>query len=110
MLRFGIPMLDEVFTVGRVARAENKALEGRKLAEIAAERGCDVVDVMLDLAVSEDLETEFSLTNFLHVDPRGVTAILSDEHPRRRRRRRCTSRSSAARATPATCSRAGCEI
>lgn len=78
MLRFGIPMLDEVFTVGRVARAENKALEGRKLAGIAAERGCDVVDVMLDLAVSEDLETEFSLTNFLHVDPQGVTAILSD--------------------------------
>ena len=78
MLRFGIPMLDEVFTVGRVARAENKALEGRKLAEIAAERGCDVVDVMLDLAVSENLETEFSLTNFLHVDPQGVTAILSD--------------------------------
>lgn len=33
---------------------------------------------MLDLAVSEDLETEFSLTNFLHVDPQGVTAILSD--------------------------------
>ena len=78
MLRFGIPMLDEVFTVGRVARAENKALEGRKLAEIASERGCDVVDVMLDLAVSEGLETEFSLKNFLHVDPQGVTAILSD--------------------------------
>jgi N-acyl-D-aspartate/D-glutamate deacylase len=78
MLRFGIPMLDEVFTVGRVARAENEALKGRKLAEIAAERGCDVVDVMLDLAVSEGLETEFSLTNFLHVDPQGVTAILSD--------------------------------
>ncbi|MBM4243871.1 MAG: amidohydrolase family protein [Deltaproteobacteria bacterium] len=78
MLRFGIPTLDEVFAVGRVARAENKALEGRRLAEIAAERGSDVVDVMLDLAVSEDLETEFSLTNFLHVDPQGVTAILSD--------------------------------
>jgi N-acyl-D-aspartate/D-glutamate deacylase len=78
MLRFGIPMLNEVFTVGRVARAENKALEGRKLAEIAAERGCDLVDVMLALAVSEGLETEFSLTNFLHVDPQGVTAILSD--------------------------------
>jgi N-acyl-D-amino-acid deacylase len=78
MLRFGIPTLDEVFTVGRVARAENKALEGRRLAEIAAERGCDLVDVMLDVAVSENLETEFSLTNFLHVDPQGVTAILSD--------------------------------
>lgn len=77
-LRFGIPNLDQVFTIGRVARPENAALEGRKLAEVAAERGVDMVDVMLDLAVSEDLETEFSLANFLHVDPQGVTAILSD--------------------------------
>lgn len=77
-LRFGIPNLDDVFRIGRVARAENKALEGRKVAEIAAERGVDIADVVLDVAVSEDLETEFSLTNFLHVDPQGVTAILSD--------------------------------
>jgi len=77
-LRFGIPMLEDVFTVGRVARAENKALEGRKLAAIAAERGVDLADAMLDIAVSEDLETEFALANFLHVDPEGVTAILSD--------------------------------
>jgi N-acyl-D-amino-acid deacylase len=78
MLRFGIPMLEQVFTVGRVTRPENKALEGRKVAEIAAERGVDLADAMIDIAVSEDLETEFSLTNFLHVDPEGVTAILSD--------------------------------
>jgi N-acyl-D-aspartate/D-glutamate deacylase len=79
MLRFGIPMLDDVFTVGRVARSENKPLEGRALAEIARERGVELPDAMLDIAVSEDLETEFSLANFLHVDPDGVTAILS--HP-----------------------------
>jgi len=77
-LRFGIPNFEQVFTIGRVARPENKALEGRKLAEVAAERGVDLADVMLDLAVSEDLETEFSLANFLHVDQDGVTAILSD--------------------------------
>jgi len=77
-LRFGIPMLDDVFTVGRVARKENAALEGRKLSAIAAERGVDLADAMLDIAVAEDLETEFSLANFLHVDPQGVTAILSD--------------------------------
>lgn len=80
MLRFGIPMLDDVFTVGRVARPENEPLEGRLLAEIARERGVEVPDAMLDIAVSENLETEFSLANFLHVDPDGVTAILS--HPR----------------------------
>lgn len=77
-LRFGIPNLDEAFTVGRVARAENEALEGRRVAELAAERGVELADVMLDLAVAEDLETEFSLKNFLHVDAQGVTAILSD--------------------------------
>ncbi len=77
-LRFGIPNFEQVFTIGRVARPENKALEGRKLAEVAAERGVDLADVMLDLAVAEDLETEFSLANFLHVDQDGVTAILSD--------------------------------
>jgi len=80
MLRFGIPMLDDVFTVGRVARPENRPLEGRLLAEIARERGVEVPDAMLDIAVAEGLETEFSLANFLHVDPDGVTAILS--HPR----------------------------
>ncbi|HEY8516075.1 MAG TPA: amidohydrolase family protein [Candidatus Binatia bacterium] len=79
MLRFGIPMLDDVLTVGRVARPENQALQGRRLAEIAQERGVELPDAMLDIAVSEDLETEFSLANFLHVDPDGVTAILS--HP-----------------------------
>lgn len=79
MLRFGIPMIDDVFTVGRVARDANKPLEGRKLSEIARERGVELPDAMLDIAVSEDLETEFALSNFLHVDPDGVTAILS--HP-----------------------------
>jgi N-acyl-D-aspartate/D-glutamate deacylase len=79
MLRFGIPKFEEVFEIGRVARAENRALEGRKVAEVAAERGVDLTDAMLDLALAEDLETEFALKNFLHVDPDGVTAILS--HP-----------------------------
>src|SRR6185436_10132518 len=72
-------MLEEVFEIGRVAKPENQRLEGRKVAELAAERGVDLADAMLDLAVSEDLETEFALKNFLHVDPKGVTAILS--HP-----------------------------
>jgi N-acyl-D-amino-acid deacylase len=79
MLRFAIPMFEDVFTVGRAAKPENKALEGRKVAEIAAERGVDLGDAMLDLACAEGLETEFSLKNFLHVDTDGVTAIL--RHP-----------------------------
>jgi N-acyl-D-aspartate/D-glutamate deacylase len=61
-------------------RPENKALEGRLVADLANERGVQPADVMLDIACSEDLETEFCLKNFLHVDPDGVTAVLS--HPR----------------------------
>jgi N-acyl-D-amino-acid deacylase len=40
-------------------RAENKALEGLTLRDAAAQTGKHPVDVMLDLAVSEDLKTEF---------------------------------------------------
>jgi N-acyl-D-aspartate/D-glutamate deacylase len=73
------PLL-QIMEVGRTARPENAPLQGRKVAELAAERGVAPADMMLDLACSEDLETEFSLRNFLHADPEGVTAVLS--HPR----------------------------
>ena len=79
MLRFAIPDFENAFVVGRVARAENRALEGMPVAKLAAGKGVDVADAMIDLALSEDLETEFSFRNFLHVDPAGVTALLG--HP-----------------------------
>lgn len=69
-----------VLRVGQTARPENKALEGRFLNDLASERGVTPADVMLDLAVAEDLKTEFAMRDFIHVDPDGVTAILS--HPR----------------------------
>jgi N-acyl-D-aspartate/D-glutamate deacylase len=69
-----------ILTVGQTARPENEALEGRTLNDLANERGVSPADVMLDLAVSEDLKTEFSMRDFLNVDPDGVTALLS--HPR----------------------------
>src|SRR5581483_9980067 len=45
--------------VHQVHRTENAALRGKSIAQIAAETGRDVLDVFLDLALSEDLETEF---------------------------------------------------
>ncbi|MBX3028233.1 amidohydrolase family protein [bacterium] len=69
-----------VLRVGQTARPENKSLEGRFLNDLASERGVTPADVMLDLAVAEDLKTEFAMRDFMHVDPDGVTAILS--HPR----------------------------
>jgi N-acyl-D-amino-acid deacylase len=47
--------------VKTVKRAEHRALEGRRLVEIAETQGKHVADVMLDLAVAERLETEFQL-------------------------------------------------
>lgn len=48
--------------VVRAARlARNRGLEGRRLAELADEQRTHVVDVMLDLAVEEQLETEFQV-------------------------------------------------
>lgn len=69
-----------VLTVGRTSRPENKQYEGRSLNDIANERGVTPVDVMIDLACDDDLQTEFCMRNFVHVDPDGVTAIL--KHPR----------------------------
>jgi N-acyl-D-aspartate/D-glutamate deacylase len=70
------PLL-HVLVVGQTALPENAHLQGRSLNDLANERGVTPADVMLDLACAEGLRTEFSLRNFVHADPDGVTAILS---------------------------------
>lgn len=45
--------------VGKTSRPENADLQGRVLSEIAAERGVEPMDVMAELALSEDMETQF---------------------------------------------------
>lgn len=72
--------LMSLLTVGATATAAKAALQGRSLAELAAERGVTPADVMLDIACGEELKTEFSIRNAIHADTEGVTAILS--HPR----------------------------
>jgi N-acyl-D-aspartate/D-glutamate deacylase len=47
--------------VSKVALDAHRALEGRTIAELAEGTGNHVADVMLDLAVAEQLETEFFL-------------------------------------------------
>src|SRR5215470_15616523 len=73
------PLMD-LLVVGRTATPANAHLQGRSLTELAAERGVTPADVMLDIACSEELKTEFSIRNAIHADPEGVTAILT--HPR----------------------------
>ena len=41
-----------------------KPLEGRNVAEIARERGCDGVDAFLDLALEDDLQIQFTMELF----------------------------------------------
>ncbi|HEX7096086.1 MAG TPA: amidohydrolase family protein [Acidimicrobiales bacterium] len=52
------PLWSTVF-VDHVVRPEHKPLVGRSIESIAAERGQAPADVMLDLALAEDLATEF---------------------------------------------------
>jgi N-acyl-D-aspartate/D-glutamate deacylase len=49
----------ELLIVDQVARPANEGLRGRKIGEIAKDRGQAPFDCMLDLAISEDLETSF---------------------------------------------------
>ena len=76
----------EQIGVGTVVQPALRALEGRSIAEIAAERNTDGVDTFFDIALEETLETEFTSTLFnsnierlgeLVADPR-VLIGLSD--------------------------------
>jgi N-acyl-D-amino-acid deacylase len=49
----------DVLHVHRVSRPENEKYLGRSLVDIAAELGVHPTDAMLDIALSEDLTTEF---------------------------------------------------
>jgi N-acyl-D-aspartate/D-glutamate deacylase len=53
------PPMWSTVVVDHVARPEHQALVGRTIESLAAEQQRAAADVMLDLALSEDLETEF---------------------------------------------------
>ncbi|MBV8030240.1 MAG: amidohydrolase family protein [Betaproteobacteria bacterium] len=52
------------FTVHEVKSARLKQHEGKTVAELAAERGVDGVDALLDLTLEDDLENEFTLQSY----------------------------------------------
>jgi N-acyl-D-aspartate/D-glutamate deacylase len=58
---------------------KNKALQGRSIAQIAKEQGKHPVDALLDLAVEEDLKTEFAMQDSINADEEAVGEIL--KHP-----------------------------
>jgi N-acyl-D-amino-acid deacylase len=65
--------------VDDVELAKNEHLKGRTIAEIAKEQGKHPVDALLDLAVEEDLKTEFAMQDSINADEQAVGEIL--KHP-----------------------------
>jgi N-acyl-D-amino-acid deacylase len=66
-------------SVNQARTPQLRALEGRSIAEIAEERGKDGVDTFLDVALEDELETEFTLL-FLNVADDRVAKLLKDPH------------------------------
>ena len=69
---------DKVHVV-EVTEPRHHALEQRSIAAIAAEQGRDPLDVMLDLALAEDLKTTF-VAQLLNSDEDAVGRMLNHPH------------------------------
>jgi N-acyl-D-aspartate/D-glutamate deacylase len=69
---------DKVF-VAAAALPQNRRWEGTSIAELARASGADPLDAMLDLAIAEDLNTEFSAL-LLNSDERAVGELLRHPH------------------------------
>ena len=63
-------------TVKRAHGAANAGYQGRKLADIAQAEGKDFFEAMMDIALADDLETEFGLDGYLHSDEEAVAELL----------------------------------
>ncbi len=57
----------------------NESYRGRSLMEIAQTEGKELGEVILDLALADDLETEFQLKNIINADKTAVAALI--DHP-----------------------------
>lgn len=67
---------DKLFVV-ETAQDANRGLEGATLADVAKKQGKDPLDCILDLALSENLDTLF-VAQLLHNDDKEVGKILAD--------------------------------
>ncbi len=65
--------------IDKVCLDKNKTLQGKTIAELAQEQSKHPVDAMLDLAVEEDLKTEFSMPSFANSDEDALATII--KHP-----------------------------
>jgi N-acyl-D-amino-acid deacylase len=73
-----LPLLS-ILRVGDAYSPANKPFEGKPLSEAAQTLGKSLPDAMLDIAVRDDLQTEFQLKGVIHANPDEVIKIL--DHP-----------------------------
>lgn len=72
------PLLRQA-VVGEVYSSANREYQGRRLTEIASAEGKRIPEAMLDIALADDLRTEFQVNGVIHADPAIVAQIL--DHP-----------------------------
>jgi N-acyl-D-aspartate/D-glutamate deacylase len=73
MFRWNETLIDDVHL------EKNKNLKGRTIADVAKELGKHPVDTMLDLAVEENLKTEFNMQGLINNNEEAVAEIV--KHP-----------------------------
>jgi N-acyl-D-aspartate/D-glutamate deacylase len=66
-------------TVGQTFSEGNAKYAGRSLMEIAQEEGRELAEVILDLSLADNLDTEFQLKNVLNADKVSVAKLI--DHP-----------------------------
>lgn len=72
----GFGLLARAIIIGDVFSPQNEKYRGRRLAEIAREEGKPITGAMLDIAVADELRTEFQVRGAIHSDPEIVAQIL----------------------------------
>lgn len=65
--------------VGEIYSKANEEFKGRRLTEIAKALGKPISEAMLEIAVADDLQTEFQINDFIHADKDIVAQML--DHP-----------------------------
>lgn len=65
--------------VGEVYSKSTQEFKGRRLTEIAKSMGKPISEAMLEIAVADDLQTEFQINDFIHADKDIVAQML--DHP-----------------------------
>ncbi len=70
----------EGLEIKRTTSGEHKGLEGTLVKNYAASQGQNWVEAMLDLALEEDLQTQFIFNGVANGDPKAVEQIVQSPH------------------------------